>query len=78
MTGIFTRIKTLETREATQEVKSVLTRLLFNSLRPSSFNKLLDKERKANSRQTLEKKIIKTIKSPRIIKNRKQHRKVKV
>jgi hypothetical protein len=62
MTGIFTTTKTSESERATQDVNCVLTGLLFNTIRFSSFIKVLDKKKKANSRQTLERKLRKTIK----------------
>jgi hypothetical protein len=63
--GIFKFLKTLETLGAIQEVKSVLTGVLFISVRSSSFIKLLDTEKKANSRHALE-RLRKTMKSPRL------------
>jgi hypothetical protein len=75
-TGIFTIIKTLETERATQNVNCVLTRLLFNSIRSSSFIKVLDKKKKATSKQALERRLRKTVKSPRLRK-KKQHKTVK-
>jgi hypothetical protein len=56
----------------------VLTGLLFNSVRSRSFVKLLDKENKANSRQALERRIRKTIKSPRLRKKTDRNRKIKL
>jgi hypothetical protein len=69
MTGIFKITQNLETREATQEVRSVLTWLLYNSVLSTSFIKLLDKGKKAHSRQALERRLRKTIKLPKLKKD---------